>query len=623
MLFKCKMCGGDVIAQDDVAFGTCDSCGVTSTLPKANEERIVNLFNRANHLRRHHEFDKALSAYESILTEDSTNAEAHWCMVLCRYGIEYVEDPKTFERIPTCHRTQAASVLTDADYLSALENAPDSYTKELYEDAATRIHEIQKDILAISANEEPYDVFICYKETTDGDTRTKDSTLAQDIYYHLTNDGLRVFFARITLEDKIGRKYEPYIYNALNTAKVMLVIGTKKEYFEAVWVKNEWSRFLALMKNDRSRLLIPCYRDMDAYNIPEELSLFQAQDMGKIGFSQDLVRGIKKVVPPTETQATTTVVAPVASAPSANVDVLLKRAAIFLEDGDFTQADQYYERVLDINPECAAAYIGKLCIEFKLKSENELQNITTSFTEHSNFQKALRFADKKYRETIEGYSLIVLDRIKEQNRIEEERKQEVARIAEEKRLREAQLADKKRQELEMLAEEAKQKLLAEAEQVRIEREAMEDTYQKRRRTSRMFYVIYAIAFLPLALLSPQVTLLIGLFVFLVDTAGYYVVYTRREKLPEVSIAACVILGIRAAVLLFSPMVLATAALAVATFVAFRNPSLKLPSSISEELKFVAKENFQTSIELKETIASSKLAGKAKGIINDVKARAKK
>ena len=293
---KCKMCGGDVPAQEGATFGTCDSCGSASTLPKASDERVANLFNRANHLRQLGEFDKALSAYENILTEDAANAEAHWGAVLCRYGIEYVEDTKTHKRVPTCHRAQFESILTDADYLSALEHSPDSYTKELYETEAKKISVIQKIILDISSKEEPFDVFICYKEATDGGSRTKDSTLAQDIYYQLTNDGMRVFFSRINLEDKLGQQYEPYIFSALSTAKIMLVVGTKPEHFNAVWVKNEWSRFLSLAKKDRNRLLIPCYRDMDAYDLPDEFTNLQAQDMGKIGFVQDLVRNIKKVL---------------------------------------------------------------------------------------------------------------------------------------------------------------------------------------------------------------------------------------------------------------------------------------------------------------------------------------
>ena len=38
------------------------------------------------------------------------------------------------------------------------------------------------------------------------------------------------------------------------------------------------------------------YRDMDPYELPEEFAHLQAQDMSKIGFINDIVRGIKKVI---------------------------------------------------------------------------------------------------------------------------------------------------------------------------------------------------------------------------------------------------------------------------------------------------------------------------------------
>lgn len=296
-LFKCKSCGGNIQSNEGALSGVCDSCGTTSTLPKTDEDRIVNLFNRANHFRMHKEFDRALGTYESILSEDTTNAEAHWCIVLCRYGIIYEDDPRTYEKIPTCLRTQSKSILSDVDYLAAIEHAPDEYSRDIYITEANKINEIQKGIIAISKTEKPYDVFISYKETTDGGSRTKDSVRAQEIYDELTKEGYRVFFSRITLEEKIGQQWEPYIFNALNSAKVMLVIGTRKEHFESVWVKNEWSRYLALTKEGgQTRLLIPCYQDMDAYEIPDELAYLQAQDMSKIGFAQDLIRGAKKVL---------------------------------------------------------------------------------------------------------------------------------------------------------------------------------------------------------------------------------------------------------------------------------------------------------------------------------------
>ena len=382
-IIKCKMCGGSIEISADKTYGTCDSCGSTMTFPKVSDEQRVNLFNRANHFRRQNEFDKAIAAYERILEQDNTDAEAHWGVVLSRYGIEYVEDPVSHERIPTCHRVQLESILSDTDYLAAKENAPDAYSAELYEKEAKQIAEIQKGILAISAQEDPYDVFVCYKESTDGGSRTKDSTLAQDIYYQLTNDGYKVFFSRITLEDKLGKQYEPYIFAALNSAKVMLVIGTKPEYLNAVWVKNEWSRYLALMKQDRSKLLIPCYRDMDPYDLPEELSALQSQDMSKIGFMQDLLHGIKKVLD-TEKEETT----PAGGNAGPGVKSLLTRSHLFLEDGDFVSANEYADKVLDIDPKYAPAYMVKVQVKEKVRKEADLAYCKHALTNDTDYQKA-------------------------------------------------------------------------------------------------------------------------------------------------------------------------------------------------------------------------------------------
>ena len=233
--------------------------------------------NRGNHFRRSGEFDKALAVYERIVAEDDNDAEAHWCCVLCRFGIEYVEDPATYEWLPTCHRASFDSFLEDVDYLAAVEHS-DGITRRQYQKDAAKIAEVQRGILATSQNEQPFDVFLCYKETGEDGQRTRDSLMAQEVYYELTEQGYRVFFARITLEDKAGTEYEPYIFAALNSAKVMVVIGTKPEHFNAVWVKNEWSRFLSMMKKDRSKLLLPCYRDMDPYDLPEALSVLQSYD---------------------------------------------------------------------------------------------------------------------------------------------------------------------------------------------------------------------------------------------------------------------------------------------------------------------------------------------------------
>ena len=365
-IFKCKMCGGTIEFNPGDTVGVCDSCGTKQTLPRLDDDRKANLYDRANHFRRNNDFDKAMGIYEQILNEDNTDAEAYWSLVLCRYGIEYVEDPATHKRVPTVNRAQYTSIFADEDYKSALKYA-DSYQRVIYEDEAKAIDDIQKGILEISQKEEPFDVFICYKETDNNGRRTQDSVLANDLYHQLTQEGFKVFFSRITLEDKLGTAYEPYIFAALNSAKVMVVLGTRPEYFNAVWVKNEWSRYLALVKKSGGKkLLIPAYKDMDPYDLPEEFSHLQAQDMSKLGFMQDLIRGIKKIIAadaPKETVKETVVVQQ--SSGNTTVNAQIKRGNMALEDHDWDKADSFFEEALNLDPECAEAYIGKLLAKSK------------------------------------------------------------------------------------------------------------------------------------------------------------------------------------------------------------------------------------------------------------------
>ena len=371
-VIKCKMCGGDMELSPEKTFGICEYCGSTMTLPKVSDEQRTAAFNRGNHFRRMGEFDKALALYERIVAEDDTDAEAHWCCALCRYGIEYVEDPVSYEWLPTCHRASFDSFLEDVDYLAALEHS-DGITRRQYQKDAAKIAEVQRGILATSQNTEPYDVFISYKELDANGERTRDSILAQDIYYQLTEKGWRVFFSRISLEDVPGTQYEPYIFAALNSAKVMVTVGTSGENLNAVWVKNEWSRFLAMMRKDKGKLLIPCYRDMDPYDLPEQLSVLMSYDMGKIGFIQDLIRGIGKVLSadrPKEIEhepvKETVVVQQSSGGP--NVNALLKRGEMALTDGKWAEAKGYYDRVLDMDAECGEAYLGLFLVEYKASS---------------------------------------------------------------------------------------------------------------------------------------------------------------------------------------------------------------------------------------------------------------
>ena len=82
---------------------------------------------------------------------------------------------------------------------------------------------------------------------------------------------------------------------------------------------------------------------------------------------------------------------------SGDPKVLLERAFMFLEDGDWDKADIYCESVLDQNPKCAEAYLGKLMAELQIPTQDKLQDNPEQPSELDNYKKALRFGDDTLR----------------------------------------------------------------------------------------------------------------------------------------------------------------------------------------------------------------------------------
>lgn len=405
---NCKMCGCPNEVEPGKFIVICEGCGNEQVVPNLDSEKKTNLFNRANAARLKCDFEKALSNYEQILIDYPSDAEAHWGIVLCRYGIEYVDDVKTKKKIPTCHRTIYQSIFDDVDYKEAIANC-DVVAKRIYQAEAENIDKIQKSIIAISQKEKPYDIFICYKETDANGNRTRDSFVAEDIYNELTYKDYKVFFSRVTLESKLGEQYEPIIFAALQSAKIMLVIGSKKEYFESVWVKNEWSRFLSFMEDNKaSKYMIPCYRDMEAYDMPDEFLSLQSQNLDKLGAKQDLLRAIDKIFGKDRIRTLNDIENSIEN--DANMK-LLKRALFSIEDEDYSKANEILEKVLDNNPECAEAYAYKILIDKKLHKLEDLGTLSDPLDNDKNYQKAIRFASPEFLSKIEGYNKIIISNL--------------------------------------------------------------------------------------------------------------------------------------------------------------------------------------------------------------------
>ena len=85
---------------------------------------------------------------------------------------------------------------------------------------------------------------------------------------------------------------------------------------------------------------------------------------------------------------------------SGDPKVLLERAFMFLEDGDWTKADIYCESVLDQEPKCAEAYLGKLMAEVKVRKKENLSKAKEPLDQTDNYSKVMRFADESLRESL-------------------------------------------------------------------------------------------------------------------------------------------------------------------------------------------------------------------------------
>ena len=398
MVISCKMCGGDLVFNPGDTYGNCLHCGRTSTLPKIadNDTSRLNLYRLANAFLISGEYEKAESAYEDILKMDPDEAEAHWGRLLCKFGVEYVEDPSTRRRIPTLNRMSKISVLADIDFEIAKKNARDSISRSIYQQDAEEIASIQRQILKLKTDGKPFDVFICYKDKDGSERRTEDSEIAEEIYKVLTNRGLHVFFSRETLKNAAGVQFEPIIYAAISTARIMIVVTTNKDYVskESAWVYNEWNRYLKRM-NVGTQLLIPCYKGIPIEELPEELKAFQSYDIGSVTFLEQLLEQVNNFlnIKNKDTQTDNKQVNP-SSMNMAN------RAMLALEESDFKTAAQFAEQALNLDAFNGYAYLCKLLIEYQLQKPEQLANLKTPLDKSINYQRAIRYSDDSVRKPL-------------------------------------------------------------------------------------------------------------------------------------------------------------------------------------------------------------------------------
>lgn len=289
----CNTCGASLINRD--GRWVCPACGTYAPEEITNEE--LTLLYNANMLLRTLDFDGAENAFTDLIERYPKNSAGYWGRLRARFGIKYERDYNE-RNLPTCY-AEVNSVLNDRDYLKAIQYA-DSTTKEVYRKQAAEIEKIREIWLERASKEKPYDIFICFKDSDveNGEEHTVDSVRVKELYFHLRGLGYRVFFSPVSLNGISGEEYEPYIYNALNTATCMLVYGSRAEYFSSTWMKNEWTRFLKRIREKQKSegsLLVIC-DGVNPSELPQGLRSLQAMDAKALSFAQTLEQRVAEII---------------------------------------------------------------------------------------------------------------------------------------------------------------------------------------------------------------------------------------------------------------------------------------------------------------------------------------
>lgn len=426
---KCTYCGASLSFLEGAAYTECEFCGNQLSLKLSVDENIKQRKDMANTYYLANDFDSAKNLYQMVVADKPNDAESYWMMALCTFGINYEDDPISGKKIPTCHRASYSSILQNDDFKNAMYYG-DPQEQQFFQRSAERIDEILVGIRQQIANEKDYDVFICYKEKEIGSEtqRTQEAEFAMRLYYKLKDEGYRTFYAPETLQGKAGRDYEPFIFHALNTAKVMLVLGFSSAHFNATWVKNEWSRFHERLSSNPKLRLVPCYNRllMNVQEVPARLAgLNQALDVADIGVNglADYVKDWlpKKAEMPMggaavhyDTAALGGAVNTDAEA-AANVQAVrqMQRGYVELENGQFSQANRHFDDSLNNNPNLSKSYWGLILCELKCRNNEELADLGFPIEGINAYRNAVRFASP---DEMEEYKNVVY-RIGEKMRI--------------------------------------------------------------------------------------------------------------------------------------------------------------------------------------------------------------
>ena len=459
---RCHGCGGDLHSVGGNRY-KCDYCGneYEEQVAQNNTQTMREMFDDAKqeivcNLRRNL-YDAVNAEYVSSIDVKNCCAElkkylpddfaANFYEVAVGNNVKRltkhirnIDVNKNINEIGSIIRFLIKSLQTE--YLLELNNLVERAYKNrdlsLFEKYSTAVSkEAEKVVNGVYETKMPREVFLAYS--------SKDMDKVSELCEVLEEQGLRCFVAARNLRHGKGsvENYDRLLSEAMDHCRSFVFVSSVNSrsfncdalikelpYIQQKDIENAPAEY----KNAYGSMPHKFKKPRVEYRI-EESRGFNAAD----SISNEFFDGYERVYSPEEVAervikqlaGTSAVTEPapkrepqraertVVTAPAGNVDSLLKRVFLFIEDGDLESADRYCEKVLDIDPENARAYVAKLMIGLGVTYQDELADEEESFEDNVNFKKAMRFADEELTATLNCYLDTI--RINAENRAKDEK----------------------------------------------------------------------------------------------------------------------------------------------------------------------------------------------------------
>ena len=408
----CNNCGGKKYKEIGQNMVKCLFCGTIYVDEYANKEEEI-LIVQAYEKIRDFKFQEAVSDFDKILTLYPKSHEAYYGRLQAKNKVIYFNSKEGNKRYPSFFGSEIPNYFEDEDFKKAIEFAPHEIA-ESYNEQASRVEKIRNNYLNDAKNYS-CDVVFNVKEQSEN---------FQKILTALQEKELKVFLREDVKKQK--KNIEAYTFQAINTAKVEVLLVENEEILLEPKIRNLYQRFLyrISVKERFPSSFVVVYDDKTVpletlkKNFPNLKTLFSTNDINfladlatfvknaternyneKIGLEK---REVENVTPVKKEKVEISTVEPtelghynVENVPLSEKNKV-KWIFYSIKNGDFATAEKLLQEEKENNQPSGEIYFASLLCERKIKTEDEFFSNIENFKNKEELENVLKYSSSDF-----------------------------------------------------------------------------------------------------------------------------------------------------------------------------------------------------------------------------------